>query len=120
MVGKRKAEVFPLALSDRPSLPYSLWGIRPFGFSASKLGQLLLPAYANRTFSTLDNILVGRFSNKKLFIKMDVEGAEYSVLKGAVRTLRQLLKPIWLLEISLQEFHPEGKNSDYLEVFQLF
>ena len=70
--------------------------------------------------STLDNVLAGRLHGKRLFIKMDVEGAEFKVLKGAMETLRLLPKPIWLLEICLEEFHPDGKNPDFREIFNLF
>jgi hypothetical protein len=42
------------------------------------------------------------------------------VLSGAHNTLARELKPIWLLEICLHEFHPEGMNPDYLRIFQLF
>jgi hypothetical protein len=42
------------------------------------------------------------------------------VLKGASATLRHIPKPIWLLEICLEEFHPEGRNPDFQRIFQLF
>ena len=29
-------------------------------------------------------------------------------------------KPAWLLEICLQEFHPEGLNPDFRKIFDLF
>lgn len=115
-----KAEVFPLALSDRPRL-LTLYGAS--GPSASLIKNWA--GYSSRfkkivPVSTLDNILAGRFFGERLFIKMDVEGAEYLVLKGALATLRLVPKPIWLLEICLEEFHPEGRNPDFQKIFQLF
>jgi hypothetical protein len=53
-------------------------------------------------------------------IKLDVEGAEYSVLKGAEETLARYPRPKWLIEICLNEFHPQGLNPHYFETFELF
>jgi FkbM family methyltransferase len=115
-----KAEVFPLALSEHSGL-LTLYGAS--GPSASLIKNWA--GYSSRfnkvvPVSTLDKVLVGRFNGKQLFIKMDVEGAEFSVLKGALATLRLSLKPIWLLEICLEEFHPDGRNPDFYEIFKLF
>jgi FkbM family methyltransferase len=115
-----KAEVFPLALSDCPGL-LTLYGAS--GPSASLIKNWA--GYSSSfkkvvPVSTLDNVLAGRFSGQRLFIKMDVEGAEFHVLKGALGTLKISPKPVWLLEICLQEFHPEGKNPDFQEIFRLF
>jgi hypothetical protein len=38
--------------------------------------------------TTLDTVLGGRFTGEQLLIKIDVEGAEYQVLRGAMLTLR--------------------------------
>lgn len=70
--------------------------------------------------NTLDNILSSRYLDKQLLIKIDVEGAEYQVLLGALTTLKRKLKPMWIIEICLQEFHPEGHNPDYEKIFELF
>ena len=51
---------------------------------------------------------------------MDVEGAEYQVLKGEVATLGRGPKPVWLLEIFIKEFHPEGSNPDFQKIFKIF
>ena len=115
-----QAEVFPLALSERPGL-LTLYGAS--GPSASLIKDWA--GYSSRfkktvPVSTLDNVLVGRFPGQRLFVKMDVEGAEYQVLKGAVATLDRGPKPVWLLEICLEEFHPDGSNPDFQQIFQLF
>jgi FkbM family methyltransferase len=115
-----RAEVFPLALSERPGL-LTLYGAS--GPSASLIKNWAgYSARFSKTVpvSTLDNVMVGRFTERKLFIKMDVEGAEYYVLKGAVGMLARVPKPVWLLEICLEEFHPEGNNPDFQKIFQLF
>lgn len=68
----------------------------------------------------LDNILVGRFPQARLRRKIDDEGAEYGVLKGALATLARLPRPVWLIEIYLQEYHPSGISPDYADIFDLF
>lgn len=115
-----RAEVFPLALSERAGL-LTLYGAS--GPSASLIKNWA--GYSSRfsktvPVSTLDNVMTGRFPGQRLFIKMDVEGAEYNVLKGAVGALTRSPKPVWLLEICLEEFHPEGSNPDFQQIFQLF
>ncbi|MEI6300033.1 MAG: FkbM family methyltransferase [Betaproteobacteria bacterium] len=115
-----RAEVFPLALSDKPGL-LTLYGASGPSASLVKNWAGYSSAYHKIVpVSTLDNILAGRFQDKRLFVKMDVEGAEYQVLKGALSTLSRPIKPVWLLEICLEEFHPGGKNPDFQNIFELF
>ena len=114
------AEVFPVALSEKPGL-LTLYGAS--GPSASLVKDWA--GYSSRykktvPVSTLDNILAGRLQDKRLFVKMDVEGADYQVLKGASSTLSRDIKPVWLLEICLDEFHPSGRNPDFQKIFDLF
>jgi FkbM family methyltransferase len=115
-----KAEVFPLALSESPGL-LTLYGASGPSASLVKNWAGYSSSYKKIVpVSTLDNLITGRFSSKQLFIKIDVEGAEYDVLKGAIKTLKLAPKPMWLLEICLEEFHPEGRNPDFQEIFDLF
>lgn len=67
----------------------------------------------------LDQILESRYVDKRMVIKVDVEGAEYGVLRGARNTLRRSNKPVWLVEISLDVSHPEI-NQNFLPTFELF
>ena len=117
---QEQVEVFPLALSDKPGL-LTLFGAS--GPSASLIKGWA--GYSSRhsqqiPVSTLDNVLGARFLEQQLFVKIDVEGAEYQVLEGAHATLARAKKPVWLLEICLQEFHPLGENPDYKKIFDLF
>jgi FkbM family methyltransferase len=114
------AEIFPIALSDTPGL-LTLYGASGPSASLIKNWAGYSSSFSKTvSINTLDNILLSRFLDKKLFIKIDVEGAEYSVLKGAINTISRLNKPIWLIEVCLDEFHPQGKNPDYLDIFNLF
>ena len=49
--------------------------------------------------TTLRTLPGDRFDGKELLIKIDVEGAEYGVLRGAERTLTMLPHPTWIVEI---------------------
>ncbi|MHB8446864.1 MAG: FkbM family methyltransferase, partial [Rudaea sp.] len=70
--------------------------------------------------NTMDNLLAGRFSGQRLIIKIDVEGAEFQVLQGAMVTIARSPRPFWLIEICFREYHPLGINPDYLKTFELF
>lgn len=115
-----RAEVYPLALSDKPGL-LTLFGAS--GPSASLVQNWA--GYSSRfsqivPVNTMDNILSDRFSGQRLLIKIDVEGAEYQVLEGALKTIARTPKPIWMMEVCYTEYHPSGVNPDYLKVFDLF
>lgn len=115
-----QAEVFPVALSSSPGL-LSLFGasgpsaslVRHWAGYSSRFRQIV-------PVNTLDNVLAGRFSGKRLIVKIDVEGAEFQVLEGALATIARLPRPIWLIEVCFREYHPSGINPDYLKIFQLF
>lgn len=113
-------EVFPVGLSDRPGLAV-LYGASSTG--ASLIGNW---AGASKRFrrvislSTLDILLGDRFTGKKLFIKIDVEGFEFPVLQGALKTMELTPRPTWIMEICLNEFHPNGLNPNYAATFELF
>ncbi len=114
-----RAEVFPVALSAKPGL-LTLYGAS--GPSASLIKNWA--GYSSQfsrvvPISTLDT-LVARRPAQRVFIKIDVEGAEYQVLQGACHVLASVPKPIWLLEVCLQEFHPGGANPDFKKTFELF
>jgi FkbM family methyltransferase len=115
-----RAEVYPVALSASPGL-LSLYGasgpsaslVRHWAGYSSRFKQLV-------PVNTLDNILAGRFLHERLIIKIDVEGAEFQVLEGALTTVARLPKPIWLIEVCFREYHPSGINPNLLKIFQLF
>jgi FkbM family methyltransferase len=113
-------EIFPLALSEKPGL-LTLYGASGPSASLIKGWAGYSSKYSQQIpVSTLDNILGSRFTEDQIFIKIDVEGAEYQVLNGAQLTLDRAVKPIWLLEVCLDEFHPSGSNPNYQKIFNLF
>ncbi len=113
-------EVFPLALSSE------IGAMNLYGFSST--GASLLANWAGAPVSavrrvpvtTLDNILGGRFIDKKILIKVDVEGFEYQLLKGSKNTLDREIKPVWLIEITNSQFHPQGLNPNFEDTFEEF
>ena len=113
-------EVFPVGLAGQPGV-YTLFGI-------SSTGASLIQSWAAQTkrfqrtipVSTLDILLGNRFQGKKVFIKLDVEGFEYEVLKGCRNILTMYPRPTWMVEVCLNEFHPNGMNPHYKETFDMF
>jgi FkbM family methyltransferase len=112
-------EVFPLGVSDTPGL-LSLYG---GGTGASMLAGWAGATEAYRrtvATTTLDIVLSNRFSGRHLVIKVDVEGAELPVLRGAVSVLRAAPRPSWLVEIVLTENQPSGINAHFEQTFEMF
>lgn len=117
---ENRVEIFPLALSGAPGV-MTLYGASGPSASLVKGWAGYSSRHSQRIpVSTLDTVLGGRFEEERILIKIDVEGAEYQVLSGAHATLGRAVKPIWLVEVCLQEFHPEGANPDYQKIFDLF
>ncbi|MCD6401836.1 MAG: FkbM family methyltransferase [Anaerolineales bacterium] len=111
-------EVWPLGLSDAPGL------VTIYGYGT---GASLVPEWAGSStafsrsisVSTLDILLDYRFKGERMFVKIDVEGAELRVLKGAKRVLQRTPKPAWLVEITLTE-NRSSCNPQFTEIFEQF
>jgi len=112
-------EVYPVGLASKPGLRRLFGGGTGASFVA---GWAATPERWSRTVpvTTLDIILGDRFTGIQLIIKVDVEGFELEVLRGAQQTLGMAPKPRWLVEICLGEYHPTGRNREFEEVFEVF
>jgi FkbM family methyltransferase len=96
-------------------------------FGASSTGASLIsnwaraPSLFKRTIpvSTLDTVLAGRFIDRRLLVKVDVEGHEYFTLRGASSLLQRATKPIWLIEITFHQHHPDGSNPNFGATFEM-
>lgn len=102
-LGWRNVRINNLALADTPgeltlTIPIKAHG--GLGIALAHLGTAIDRPGITETVSvtTLDSYVQERGLNGCDFIKCDVEGAEFMVLKGAVKTLEQY-KPTLLLEI---------------------
>lgn len=118
--GWEDTEVHPVAVSDAPGV-LELYGAS--GPSASLISGWA--GYSTRTHqtvtvTTLDALLGPGRPGERMLVKIDVEGAEYGVVRGAAATLRRTPGPLWLVEIFLNQFHPGGVNANYLATFELF
>jgi FkbM family methyltransferase len=116
----RDVEVYPIALSDRPHLA-TLYGASGTGASLVEgRDHELLQTRSTVPSSTLDILLGERFLGKKLVIKMDVEGGEYGILRGAERVLGLSPRPTWIVEILLNEYGLPKVNPYYVHTFEMF
>ena len=114
-------EVFPLALSNKIGV------IEIYGGGT---GASLLKGWAGTPeeyvtlapISTLDNVLGSKFQDKKCFILVDIEGAEFFMLQGASSFISRDPKPIWMMEICVSEHQPKGVNinPNLAATFQIF
>ena len=114
-------EVFPLALSSQS-------GIAKF-FGAGT-GASLIQGWAGQSdeeltlvpMSTLDTVLGNRLDGTRCLVVVDVEGAELAMLQSASKLLSNSPRPIWLVEISVNEHQPTGIliNPNLVETFKIF
>lgn len=116
-----QAEVQPVAVGDRRGLVDIFGG----GTAASLLeGWAGIPGNYRQTvpLARLDDLVGGRFDTERCFILIDVEGAELGVLKGATALLNAVRKPVWMIEVSIDEHFPGGVkiNPNLKQTFDLF
>lgn len=118
--GWNNVEIFPLALSSKTDV-LEIYG--------ADTGASLVKGWAGISekhvtlvpTSTLDLVMGGRLSGQRVFVLMDVEGAELSILEGATTLLHQYPRPVWMIEISSFEHQPHGVsvNPNFVRTFQI-
>lgn len=119
--GWEDVEAYPLALTDRSGL------IRLYGWGT---GASLVPGWAGSRLDrfrlapaiTLDRLLAGEVRGQRVLFIIDVEGAEYELLRGAQRQLVLDPAALWFIEISVSGHRPkdQGVNPHLLDTFLLF
>ena len=114
-----EVEVFPLGLSSKGGVK-RLFGRNTGASFVSGWHGASDKYYEVVPVTTLDVIVNTRFAGEALLIKMDVEGFENEVLKGAEHTLGLLPKPTWLVEICLDQHFPGGVNRNFCDTFETF
>ncbi len=64
--------------------------------------------------NTLDNLFAGRWLEKQILVKIDVEGLEAEVLAGAQQLMSRARKPYWLIE----SFPRREDSSTFTRMFE--
>jgi FkbM family methyltransferase len=113
------AEAFQVALSSQPGV-MPLFGGGEGGSLESNWGGMTHTYSRLVSVNTLDNLVSGRFPDRRLVIKIDVEGHEYGVLSGADKLLARMPSPTWLIEHGFRENFSGGINPRFREVFERF
>lgn len=117
--GWKDVEVFPVALDAAPGIS-TLFGVGTAASMIRSWSGVVNTSKCQVPVSTIDILLSNRFRDKRLLIKVDVEGVEYGVLKGACLTLSRSLRPVWMVEVCLTEHHPNGMNPHFSDIFDAF
>lgn len=114
-------EIFPMALS-------SSCGIAKFFGGGT--GASLIEGWAGQSeeqvtlvpMSTLDIVLGNRMQETRCLVLIDVEGSELAMLQSASKMLSNSPRPIWFVEISVNEHQPEGTllNPNLVATFEIF
>jgi len=115
----REFEVHAAALSDKQGIG-SLFGGQAGGSLLHGWSGIQSNYETTVFINTLDRLLEGRFLDKRLVIKVDVEGNEHSLLLGAGETLCRKPAPVWTVEIRLTENFAGSTNPHYLDIFERF
>ncbi len=116
-----QAQVFPVAIGAKNNI-LKMWG--------GGTGASLVKGWAGTSDSyvtqvpvlTLDRILGSVLNGKRALILVDIEGAEYAMLQGALKTLQHEPRPIWMMEIGSTIHQPNGilVNPNLIDTFELF
>ncbi len=113
-------EVYPLALAGHSGMG-RIFGYGGIASLVSGWAQSRETRSEVVPVNTLDHIISGRLRDRKLLIKVDVEGLELDVLAGAEAVLNFDPKPVWIVEILLRDdVIPGGVNRRFCDIFNLF
>lgn len=111
-------EVWPIGLSNVAG-SMTLWGGGTGASFVEGWAGVSKAWYQTVAVNTVDNILNERLSGVKTLVKVDVEGAEYDLLKGAGSLINMYPRPTWIIEIVL-DTHRSEPNPNFAKTFDLF
>lgn len=116
----RNVEVFPVGLGEQRGL-IPLYGFGGISSVVPGWAQAGRSRFSVVPVTTLDSIIGTRFQQERLLIKVDVEGFELNVLRGAAAVLKQNPRPTWLIEILLRSTVIPGEvNTQFRDTFEVF
>ncbi len=116
--GFNDIEIFPVGVGAHPSVApiYGFSDIASFVPGWSRGAAV----HSERVeLSTMDILIGDRFAGQRLLIKIDVEGFELDVLRGAARLLARTPKPVWMIEVLLDNPLAGTINPSFEETFRL-
>ena len=117
----KNIEIYQSAVGSEIGIQ-SLWGSGT-GASLKKGWAGNSEFYSNLVpINTIDNIIAGRFENKRILILVDVEGFEYEVLIGARGVCSRQNPPQWVMEITTTQNQPIENpfNINFKDTFDEF
>lgn len=114
-----QAEVLPVALADRTGLA-DLFGAGQGASLRKGWGGMASTYTTTVPVHTLDGLLTDRLQGRRLLVKIDAEGLELPILRGAARLIANSPAPTWVVEIGLTENFAGGVNPDFAAIFNLF
>ena len=116
-----KIEIYPVALGAETGI------LEIFGAGT---GASLIKGWANTPESdvtlapvlTLDQVLANRLIGQRCLIMVDIEGAERFMLAGASQFLAADPKPVWMIEVCVDQHQPDGTaiNPHLVRTFEYF
>lgn len=104
-------EIWPMALAAQPGL-VPLYGSATAATIVAGWNRISAGHRQLVPVTTLDTLIGHRFEGERLLVKIDVEGAEYDVLSGAMKTAARAPKPFWMVEATPHE--------RFLDTFEFF
>jgi len=116
---KFSGDLRQLALSDFVGTA-KIYGGRQGGSLLKGWGNISKNYYDICEVNTLDNILGNRFLDKRVLLKIDAEGVEYSILKGAVGFLTANNSVTLYLENGFKENFGGKVNPNFKNVFEFY
>jgi FkbM family methyltransferase len=83
-----------------PTVTLYVFADLPIGHTSMHAAGHPVAATASAPMCTLDDHVIAHNLGPVAFVKVDVEGAELGVLRGARRLLAQAVPPIWIVEMA--------------------
>lgn len=117
--GGEGVEVLPVAVGDSAGV-VNLYGGGQGASLRTGWGGMVSTYTTTVAVHTLDGLSADRLAGKRVVIKIDAEGSELPILRGARRLMTAEPAPAWIVEVGLTENFNGGVNPDFKAIFDLF